>query len=98
MKASSPTLTPIPNSNGRIQYVKASNHPKHDAALKQLLIDVSHFHNEWKPEAIDGEGMVLSEEWRSPSPSTNFDPAKWTPTHPGGHIDPSNFDGMDTSF
>jgi hypothetical protein len=80
-----PTLYSAPTSTSTLNLlsssiqcdVKASNHPKHDAALKQLLIDVSdpqevidHFLKEWKPEAIDGEGKVLSEEWHSPSPST----------------------------
>jgi hypothetical protein len=92
-------------ADGRIQYVKASNHPKHDTALKQLLLSASdpqevfdHFIKEWKSEAINGEGKVLPEEWRSPLPSTDFDPTKWIPIRPGGPIDPSNFDGMDTSF
>jgi hypothetical protein len=43
------------------QTIRASNHPKHNAALNQLLLDASdpeevldHFHKEWKQEAIDG--------------------------------------------
>jgi hypothetical protein len=85
--------------------VKASKHLKNDAALKQLFLQASdpqevfdHFLKEWKPKAIDGEGKFLAQEWRSPSPATDFEPNKWVPMRPGGHIDPSNFDGMDSSF
>ena len=92
-------------ADGRIQYVKAANHPKHDAFLATLLRTASdpqeifdHFIKEWKAEAIDGDGKALSEEWRSPAPATDFDPSKWIPLRPAGSIDPSNFDGMDTSF
>jgi hypothetical protein len=92
-------------ADGCVQYFKALNHPKHDAALKQLLLNASdaqevfnHFIWEWKDEAIDGQGKVLAEDWHNPPAESSFEPSKWQHIQPGEYIDPSNFNGTNTSF
>lgn len=66
-----------------IQYIKNANHPANDDLLHHQLTNAAgpqevyeYFLTNLKDEAIDENSKELSDDWRSPPTSANFDP--WT--------------------
>jgi hypothetical protein len=92
-----------------IKYVKTYNHPKHDADIKQLLLEASkpqqvyeYFlkNKAMQQDILTEDGKVLNDGYRVPGPETTFKPYDFepVPAEQEVHMEDNVFSGTTGNF
>lgn len=92
-----------------VKYVKTYNHPKHDADIKQRLLEASkpqqvyeYFlkNKAMQQDILTEDGKVLNDGYRVPGPETNFKPYDFepVPAEQEVHMEDNVFSGTTGNF